>query len=768
MVFVKHNKVSDEKREEDMMKLHLNRPASCWAEGFPIGNGRMGAVIFGETGQEHVQLNEDSVWYGGPIDRLNPEALEALPKVQKMIWDGRIPEAEDLMTRCFSGLPQSQRPYQTAGEMTFCYDGDFSDPREYQRALNLAEGMVQVSFRQGDTLYEKEYFASYPAQVIVIHMSAKGEDRITFSMLLTRGRFYDHSGKIGDDTVWIDGNLGKGGSDFVLMARAETLEGRVYAQGETLRVEDAKEVTLYLAMETSFYHGESYKDQALKRLDSASGAGYQNLRKEHIEDYRKLFDRVSFRLTEDESQIWEAEELLQSASLTDVKQQQRLAELYFQYGRYLLISCSRPESQTATLQGIWNSEMAPPWDSKYTININIEMNYWPAEICNLSEFHEPLFDLLKRMLPNGQKVAREMYGCRGFVAHHNTDIWGDCVPQDIYIPATYWVMGAAWLCTHIWRHYLYTRNEEFLREMYPVLEEAVVFFQDFLTVRDGVYYTCPSVSPENTYILPDGTSGRICAGASMDSQILKDLFDGYLKASEVIGKEDAVVQAAREIFHHLPEPKVGKYGQIMEWREDYEEIEPGHRHISQLYALHPSYQITVDGTPELAAAAERTLERRLQYGGRHTGWSCAWIVNFYGRLGNGEKAWDNLLKLWSNSTFPNFMDNHPMPGGAVFQIDGNLGATAAIAELLVQSNEERTLLLPALPSAWSQGEIKGLKIVGGAEISLKWKNGKLEEYSLLSIAPLKVRLVYQSKEWKIELHPGELYQERRLNNDQER
>lgn len=741
-----------------MMKLYLNRPAKCWSEAFPVGNGRMGGMIFGEAGEEHIQVNEDSIWYGGHIDRLNPEALENLPKVQEMIWSGRIPEAESLMKRCFSGIPQSQRPYQTAGEMTFCYDGDFSDVQEYCRALNLSEGMVQVSFHKNDTLYKKEYFVSYPAQVMAVHMKAEGKEKISFSMTLTRGRFYDHSGKIGGNTVWIDGNLGKGGSDFVLMARAETQEGRVYTQGETLCVEDAGEITLYLAIETTFYNGENYKNQALKRLDEAVQKGYQTIKKEHIGDYQKLFKRVRFRLTQEEEQEGEAEMLLQSASVTDIKKQQRMAEIYFQYGRYLLISCSRPKSQTATLQGIWNSEMAPTWDSKYTININIEMNYWPAEICNLSECHEPLFDLLKKMLPNGQKTAREMYGCRGFVAHHNTDIWGDCAPQDIYIPASYWVMGAAWLCTHIWQHYLYTGNEKFLREMYPVLEEAVVFFLDFLTVKDGVYYTCPSVSPENTYILPDGISGSICAGAVMDSQILKDLFDGYLRASKVIEKNDETVQNAREIFHHLPETKIGKYGQIMEWREDYEEAEPGHRHISQLYALHPSHQITVDKTPELARAAEKTLERRLYYGGGHTGWSCAWIVNFYGRLGKGEKAWENLLKLWSNSTFLNFMDNHPVPGGAVFQIDGNLGATAAIAEFLVQSDEERTLLLPALPSAWSQGEISGIKIAGGAEISLKWRNGKLEEYSLLSPVPLSVHLVYQSKVWDINLCPGKMYQ----------
>ena len=372
------------------------------------------------------------------------------------------------------------------------------------------------------------------------------------------------------------------------------------------------------------------------------------------------------------------------------------------------MASSRPGSLPATLQGIWNEAMEPCWDSKYTININTEMNYWPAEMCGLAECHLPLFDHLFRMWENGRRTAGEMYGCRGFVAHHNTDIWGDCAPQDIYVPATYWVMGAAWLCTHIWRHYLYTCDREFLKKMYPILEDAVLFFHDFLMEVDGNLMTCPSVSPENT-------------------EILRDLMEGYLSASEVLQVKSQMVEDTKKILEKIPGLSIGRHGQIMEWREDYEEQEPGHRHISHLYALHPSWQITPDKTPELAEAAERTLERRLAYGGGHTGWSCAWIVNFYARLGRGEEALENLNRLWSRSTFTNLMDNHPMGNGFVFQIDGNLGATAAIAEMLVQSDPDRVILLPALPKQWREGCVRGLTAVGGILVDLSWKEGKMTE-----------------------------------------
>jgi alpha-L-fucosidase 2 len=400
--------------------------------------------------------------------------------------------------------------------------------------------------------------------------------------------------------------------------------------------------------------------------------------------------------------------------------------------------------------------MQPAWDSKFTININTEMNYWLAETCSLPECHLPLFEHLKRMWKQGKYVADKMYGCHGFVAHHNTDLWGDCAPQDIYIPATYWVMGGAWLCTHIWNHFSYTNDKDFLREMYPILKDAVLFFDDYLIEVNRELVTCPSVSPENTYIMPRGVKGCICYGSSMDIQILRDLFEGYIKASKELDIYDEIVEKTKEIINKLPKIKIGKYGQIMEWQEDYDEAEPGHRHISQLYALHPSHQISIDETPELAVAAAKTLERRLSYSGGHTGWSRAWIVNLYARLHDGDNALKNLNELWDKSTFENLMDNHPFRGGYVFQIDGNFGATAAIAEMLVQSYEDKVVILPALPKQWENGKVAGLTIYGGAKIDIEWKNGELLTYSIYSDRDRVLSIIYRGQEKRIEVKREEI------------
>lgn len=732
--------------------LERNKPAGKWEEAFPIGNGRMGAMIFGQPGEEKLQLNEDSIWYGGPMDRINPDAKENLPKVRKLILEGKIPEAEELLRTAFSGNPQSQHPYQKAGDVEIRHmglwkDWGFGGPKgpeeytEYKRLLDMEKGLAEVSFSQDGVDYEREYLASYPAQVLAMRLRASRPGSISIRLLLTRDHLAEASGKEGSDTVWLSGSLGKTGSDYILAVKACAKGGVVRTVGETLEVDNADEVVLYFAQETSFYHGDAYRETAVKRLEAAAEKGYESIKAEHVADYQALYTRVSFHLEGEEA----PETLLK-------------AQQYFQFGRYLMIAGSRPGSQPETLQGIWNDQMQPAWDSKYTININTEMNYWPAEICNLSECHLPLFDLLKRMQPRGREVAQKMYGCRGMTAHHNTDLWGDCAPQDICISSTYWVMGAAWLSTHIMWHYRYTKDQAFLKEVFPVLEDAVVFFHDYLIMENGYAITCPTVSPENTYILPSGVQGRMCAGSAMDTGILRDLFTDYLEACQVLGKEETeeMVAKTKELLSKLQPLQIGKHGQIMEWPKDYEEAEPGHRHISQLYALHPSHQITVDGTPELAEAARKTLERRLSYGGGHTGWSCAWIVNFYSRLGDGEKAWENLKKLWEKSTFPNLMDNHPMGSGAVFQIDGNFGATAAIAEMLVQSNQERTLLLPALPCEWKNGSIRGLRIMGGASIDLAWKDGTLTKAVLYDACEeLEVCLVYQGEKKTIPLKPGE-------------
>lgn len=745
-----------------MERLWFDRPAAQWQEALPIGNGRLGAMIFGGTRRERIALNQDSIWYGKPIDRINPDAKSHLEEVRRLIFEGRISEAEQLLRYAFSGTPQSERPYQPLGDAELNFlreekeqeaDGSAEEAEDYRRELDLEEGIVKESWRAGEQKIHKEYLASFPAGILAVHMKAE-LGTISLDALLTRKRFYDHAGKLDENTIYMDGTLGEGGVHFCAALRAQAEGGEVRVLGEHLLIRGAREATLYIGCETSFY--EKDPEAVLrKRLDEACSQGYETVRREHVEDYRRLFGQVTLEVEGGDDR--KTQELPADRLLACGKEKgfgSAFAPLYFQYGRYLLISSSRPGSLPANLQGIWNEEMEPAWDSKYTININTQMNYWPAENCGLSECHLPLFDHLYRMWEKGKQTAERMYGCRGFVAHHNTDLWGDCAPQDIYIPATYWVMGGAWLCTHIWEHYLYTEDTDFLRRMFPVLKDAVLFFHDFLVEDQGELVTCPSVSPENTYIMKNGGQGRVCAGASMDTQILRDLLEDYVSASEVLKIEDETIRKTKEILSRLPGIKVGKYGQIMEWREDYEEAEPGHRHISQLYALHPSRQIEADRTPELAEAAGKTLERRLKFGGGHTGWSCAWIVNFYARLWDGEKALENLEKLWSCSTFPNLMDTHPRGNGYVFQIDGNLGAVCAIAQMLVQCNRERIVLLPALPREWKDGRVTGLRAWGGIRIDLEWKDGKLQSFRLHSEKRQEVRLVCGDRSRTVQLEKG--------------
>ncbi len=756
------------KREWHRMgRIWFDHPAKTWEEGLPIGNGRLGAMILGGTGTERIPLNQDSIWYGGPVCRDNPDARGNLEKVRALLLAGSIPEAEELLCLAFSGTPQSQRPYQSLGDLEIVYRepeggllGDagnaggqpLKEGDGYCRELDLNRGIVTEDFCDQGRKWRKEYLSSYPHGVILIRLQAE-RGGVCLNARLGRRRFYDHAGKLDESTIFMDGSLGAGGVSWKAALRAWQKGGTCQVIGEHLVIRNADEAVLCLACETSFYEPE-YGRALTDRLDRARRDGWQEIKRRHMEDYQALFGNVSLSLGDARGQEPVDKTLARGAAEGF---DGSFAETYFQYGRYLLIASSRPGSLPANLQGIWNDSMEPCWDSKYTININTEMNYWPAESCGLSECHLPLFDHLERMWKNGRETARHMYGCRGFVAHHNTDLWGDCAPQDIYVPATYWVMGAAWLCTHIWTHYLYTGDGDFLKKMYPILEDAVLFFHDFLIPVDGKLMTCPSVSPENTYLLPDGVCGCVGVGATADNEILRDLLEDYLKASQVLDKDTETVRETRSILEKIPELQIGRFGQIMEWREDYEEREPGHRHISHLYALYPSGQITTDKTPKLAQAARVTLERRLSHGGGHTGWSCAWIVNFFARLGDGDKALENLEKLWAKSTFPNLMDNHPMGAGYVFQIDGNLGAAAAIAEMLVQSDQDRVKLLPALPGKWSKGKVKGLRVAGGAEIALSWENGKLTECTVVSPRDMDMEFQYGTETTRCALKAGNSY-----------
>lgn len=815
-----------------MGRLWYEQPAAEWEEALPIGNGRLGAMVYGGTVREQLQLNEESMWYGGRTDRINPDFRENLPLIRQYLDEGQISKAERLMDRAMAGCPDSMHPYQTLGEIDFSFDGiEQEEITDYRRSLDLDRAVAVTEFRAGGTLYRREIFASHPADCIVMRFTAEGPGTVDLSARMRRGKFFDGVKKCGRDSIELYGNLGRGGYEFAMLLRAEAVgQGEAAAQGETLNVSGAREVLLYFSADTTYHYSAEELDSRMKeyvaeyrgkeqeaseepekrtvdrgaagcpaeahylrlagsrdipeyerqeylhqaalqtllyaglteRVERASAKGYGRLLTEHMADYGGLYDRFAFEL--EGAEIYDSrptDKRLEEAKAG--KADIGLSKLLFDFGRYLTLACSREEGLPSTLQGLWNKDFTPAWDSKYTININTEMNYWHVESCNLSQCHLPLFRLLEKIRETGRRTAREMYGCRGFVAHHNTDIHGDSAPQDIWYPASYWTMGGAWVATHLWIHYQYTQDHAFLRKAFPILAEAALFFVDFLIERDGWLVASPSVSPENTYRLPNGEAGACCVGATMDNQILRHLFTGCLGAWQALGErvpEGCTIPSVDDIpglmekiavcRDRLKPTEIGADGRIMEWARDYEEVEPGHRHISHLYGLYPAGEITADGTPELAAAARRTLEYRLSHGGGHTGWSRAWIMNHYASLWDGEAAYENIKKMLAQSTYPNLFDKHPP-----FQIDGNFGACAAMCGMLAQSSSERVVLLPALPEAWGTGSVRGLRLVGNAELYMTWKDGRLTTAEIHADSDYDTDVIYGGKKMHIALRAGQ-------------
>ena len=732
------------------LSLWYRQPAEEWVQALPVGNGRLGAMVFGGIALERLQLNEDTFFSGGPYDPLNPEAKTALPEVRRLIFENKFAEAEAFANAHVMSRPLKQMSYQPVGDLLVTLTG-VEGATEYVRALDLETAVTHTSFVSERTRFVREVFASAPDQIVVMRIGADRAKRIHAGISLTSVQQADI--RIDGDDVLVMTGIGPSEHGIEGRVRFE-MRVKIVQRGGThtigpagFNVVGADEVLVYIAIATNYrrFDDLSADPAAITRgqITAGAAAGWDTLLRRHTEDYATLFKGVALDLGGDEAAYAPTDRRIRdSGSSVD----SALAALYFQYARYLMISCSRPGTQPANLQGIWNERPRPPWESKWTININTEMNYWFVDVAGLGKCIEPLLRMTREMAQTGAVIARNVYGARGWVAHHNTDLWRAVTPID---GAEYslWPMGGVWLLQNLWDHWEFTRDAANLREIYPLMKGAAEFFFDTLVVhpRDGSLVTVPSLSPENPH--PFGAS--LCAGPAMDRQLLRDLFDRCVRAAEELKIDPDFRTQCRDVRARLAPDRIGKGGQLQEWLDDWdmEAPEPRQRHISHLYAVHPSEQITVEDTPELAAAARRSLDMR---GDEATGWGLGWRINVWARLAQGDRAHSVLQTLLGPTrTYPNMFDAHPP-----FQIDGNFGGAAGIAEMLLQSHRQRIKLLPALPKAWPQGSVTGLRARGGFLVDIKWSQGSLEQVSVTSITGQPGVLIYRGQRLEVKAKAG--------------
>ena len=703
--------------------LYYDKPSDTWNDALPIGNGKMGAMVNGGAWWEIIDCNEDSVWYGSSDrDRIPPNARGSLEELRRLIRNEEFNEAKKLCTRDFFSTAISTGRYSPLCYVEIKVVGKSGEPKSYLRALDIDNAVSTVEFEGSDGIkHKREFIASFPQNVIAMHLTTS--EPCDYSIKLGRYCGLIDSADCGDGYVCFSAAEGGHGCDVSTSLRCKS-DGTVKT-GARVDIDGATDVLLILSAATS-HREESPMDYAMDRSQKALDMGWDGLLSEHIADYRAEFERSVLDITGDITNTKTTKELMDEAREGNASDE--LCELYYDYGKYLMIAGSRAGSYATNLQGIWNNSFDPMWGSRYYTNLNLEMNYWPAEICSLQDCAEPLFDLIRKVHENGKRTAEKMYGCRGSMCHHNAGFGGDTSPQDDVTCATTWLMGEAWLVLHMWEHYLFDPdNVDFLRSAYPIMRDAALFFCDFLIEdEEGYLTTSPSTSPESTFRAPNGQYSSLCEGAAMDIQILKELFEAVISACDILDDDREFQTTVKEKLDRLPPDRIGKYGQIMEWNKDYHECEPGHRHMAHLFGLHPAFRFTPE-TPELYKAARVSVERRIDHGCRQTGWNCAWLSNMWARLYEGEKVHESIKELLRAQTFDNLLNMHPPK---LFQIEGNFGAVAGITEALVQSYRGKIILLPALPSEWKNGSLTGIRVRGGGTVSIEWKNGKLTKCTL--------------------------------------